>query len=98
GHFYIARIVDSSKWAHDFHDGKGTIEGAYGPWFLGLYTGADATFSKKSWTGIAIHGTHDDSSIGKNVSEGCIRMHNPEITEVHALAVTQNQIPVDIIQ
>ena len=29
-----------------------------------------------------IHGTNDDSSMGKDVSAGCIRMHNRDILEL----------------
>lgn len=29
-----------------------------------------------------IHGTNNPSSIGKNVSNGCIRMHNKDITDL----------------
>jgi len=82
GNFYIVSIEDSSKWVHDFGDGKGPIKGAYGPYFLRLYTGKECTRSKKGWTGFAIHGTHDESSIGTMASEGCIRMRNADITEL----------------
>ncbi len=85
GNFYIVSIEDSSKWVHDFGDGKGPIKGAYGPWFLRLYTGKECTRSKKSWTGIAIHGTHDESSIGKMASEGCIRMKNEDVVELKGM-------------
>jgi len=67
---------------HDFKDGKGPIKGAYGPCFLGIYTGADRTKSKRTWKGIGIHGTHDPSSIGKMVTEGCVRMLNKDIGEL----------------
>ena len=33
----------------------------------------------------AIHGTNDSKSIGKNVSKGCIRMHNEDIAELYAM-------------
>jgi|GEM_PF-900728 len=82
GDFYITSIEDSSSWVHDFGDGKGPIKGAYGPWFLRLYTGADRTKSGKAWEGIGIHGTHNPASIGKMASEGCIRMRNEDIMEL----------------
>lgn len=82
GEFFVNKIENSRNWVHDFKDGKGPIKGAYGPWFFGLYTGADRTVIKKSWKGIGIHGTHDPSSIGKMVSEGCIRMRNEDIEEL----------------
>jgi len=82
GIFYIVKIEDSSLWTHDFNDGKGEIEGAYGPFFLRLKTGAEETLSGKEWKGIGIHGTHDNSSIGTNASEGCIRMKNQELVDL----------------
>ena len=77
GTFMISQIQDSSKWTHDFGDGKGEIEGAYGPWFIRLKT--------PPWTGIGIHGTHDPDSIGERVSEGCIRMNNKDVSELKKL-------------
>lgn len=82
GDFYINSIEDSRSWVHDFGDGKGPIPGAYGPWFLRLYTGADRTKSGKTWEGIGIHGTHDPKSIGKMATEGCIRLKNEDILEL----------------
>lgn len=82
GNFYINSIEDSRSWVHDFGDGKGPIPGAYGPWFLRLYTGADRTKSGKTWEGIGIHGTHDPTSIGKMATEGCIRLKNEDIVEL----------------
>ena len=73
GDFYVDEIVDASEWTHDFKDGKGEIAGAYGPWFISLATG---------WDGIGIHGTHDPTSIGTKVSEGCIRLHNSDLREL----------------
>lgn len=58
-------------------------EGSYGPYAYGLsgyspvldnFNGGDAV--------IGIHGTDDPSSIGKDVSHGCIRMDNDDITEL----------------
>lgn len=39
------------------------------------------------WMGLSrphygIHGTNDPSSIGKEVSHGCIRMHNEDVTQL----------------
>ncbi len=58
-------------------------KGAYGPYAYGLsgyspvldnFKGGDAV--------IGIHGTNDPSSIGKDVSHGCIRLSNDAITEL----------------
>lgn len=97
GHFYINFIRDSSTWTHDFKDGKGETAGAYGPWFMTLFTGKANTFSGKTWTGIGIHGTHDSGSIGKNESEGCIRMHNKDILELRNTIGDKQYVAVDIL-
>ena len=76
GSFPIDEVLDSSYWTHDFHDGKGEIEGAYGPYFISLDT---SDLSGGAWDGIGIHGTHDPASIGTCASEGCIRMHNSDL-------------------
>ena len=95
GNFYVESIEKSSSWAHDFRgDGKGLIRGAYGPWFFRLHTGSETTNTGLSWTGYAIHGTHDPSSIGKNASEGCIRLKNEDILDIKQFI--QVGIPVRI--
>lgn len=71
GEFAVSSIEDARRWTHDFRDGKGPIKGAYGPWFIRLAT--------PGWTGIGIHGTHDPSSVGKAVTEGCIRLKNTDL-------------------
>lgn len=76
GTFKVIEVCDASYWTHDFHDGKGEIAGAYGPWFFYLDTSEK---SKGQWDGIGIHGTHDPSSIGQLISEGCIRLLNENI-------------------
>lgn len=70
GHFLIQNIQEASNWGHDFHDGKGFIRHAYGPYFLRLQTG---------FQGIGIHGTHAPESIGTRATEGCIRLENENI-------------------
>ena len=82
GNFYIVQIQDSRNWSHDFKDGKGPTKGAYGPWFLRLYTGAKATKSGKAWSGVAVHGTHDPNSIGTRATEGCVRLRNDDLQKL----------------
>jgi len=73
GIFRIAGFEDASTWSHDFKgDSLGEIEGAYGPYFIRL----DVPRQK----GIGIHGTHNNNSIGTRASEGCIRMHNEDVS------------------
>ena len=73
GHFTLQRIHESSAWGHNFHDGKGFIKHAYGPYFLRLQTG---------FAGIGIHGTHAPESIGTRATEGCIRLQNDSVAEL----------------
>lgn len=82
GVFKVVSIEDSSQWSHDFFDGKGVIDKAYGPWFIRLSTTSYETKAGKTWIGIGIHGTHDPSSIGTLCTEGCIRMRNEELMEL----------------
>jgi lipoprotein-anchoring transpeptidase ErfK/SrfK len=86
GIFTVQSIENSSRWTHDFRDGKGTIRGAYGPWFIRLRTG---------WKGIGIHGTHDPDSRGSMVSEGCIRMLNDELEEIKQVAFKDMKVVIE---
>ena len=88
GTFKIRQIQDSSKWTHDFRDGNGVIEGAYGPWFIRLHT--------PPWTGIGIHGTHDPGSISSRASEGCIRMNNHDVVALKEMV--RVGMPVVIVE
>ena len=86
GEFKVDEIIASNNWTHDFNDGKGKIEGAYGPWFVSLETG---------WIGIGIHGTHDPDSIGTMASEGCIRMKNDQVAELKELVFVGAKVIVE---
>ena len=74
GLFHISGIEKSGNWSHDFEDGKGVIQGAYGPYFIRLET--------PGHKGIGIHGTHKPESIGTRDTEGCIRLHNDDIEKL----------------
>ncbi|GGA23427.1 L,D-transpeptidase [Psychrobacillus lasiicapitis] len=39
-----------------------------------------------------IHGTNDPSSIGKEVSHGCIRMHNKDVLELSSMVPTSTNV------
>ena len=77
GEFTVQQVQDASTWSHDFRDGKGRIVGAYGNWFIRLYTAPHL--------GIGIHGTHDPSSIGTRATEGCIRLRNEDLDKLKEL-------------
>ncbi|HPN40382.1 MAG TPA: L,D-transpeptidase [Candidatus Cloacimonadota bacterium] len=92
GSFQIDSIHNSRDWKYN---GKKV----YGPWFLRLNTSSGA-FSGSSWTGIGIHGTSNEKSIGNFVSKGCIRMYNKDITELKntvAAAVDSSTVRVLIL-
>jgi lipoprotein-anchoring transpeptidase ErfK/SrfK len=45
--------------------------------------------------GIGIHGTHDNASIGKRITEGCIRLNNNDLKKLAEYVAVG--IPVIII-
>ena len=72
GVFPVESIEEAKHWKYDFeNDGKGPIDGAYGPWFIRLKV--------KDAKGIGIHGTHENETIGQRVSHGCVRMKNEDL-------------------
>ena len=73
GTFAVKMIYDATSWKHDFGDGKGVIEGAYGPYFIRL--------AVPGFTSIGIHGTCFPESIGTMSTEGCIRCRNEDISK-----------------
>lgn len=77
GVFQVSDIQQSSHWKHDFKDGKGEVEGAYGDYFIRL--------AVPGHRGIGIHGTHLPESIGTRASEGCIRMNNADLDSLVSL-------------
>ncbi|MCB5223989.1 MAG: L,D-transpeptidase [Candidatus Cloacimonadaceae bacterium] len=100
GHYYVTGIYSSSTWRFTSpFTGKQSGPGVYGPWFISLNTGR-GSFSKGSWIGIGIHGTSAPSSVGRNVSHGCVRLTNKDITEIKnemAWIDDYKQIKVDIL-
>ena len=74
GTFPIYKILDARGWKHDFNDGYGVRNGAYGPYFLRL--------KMKDYKDIGIHGTCFPESMGTRSSEGCVRLRNEDITHL----------------
>ncbi len=60
--------------------------GFYGPYAFGLsgFSNALSSFGGGEAV-IGLHGTNDESSIGRDVSSGCIRLHNADITALSKL-------------
>lgn len=87
GEFRVDGITSASAWTHDFNDGKGVIQHAYGDWFIRLVT--------PPHSGIGIHGTHDPNSIGKRATEGCIRLNNENLNKLQPLVKTGMKVIIE---
>ncbi len=74
GVFEICQIQNSSTWVHDFNDGYGYRNGAYGPYFFRLKV--------PRFSGIGIHGTCFPEQINTRCSEGCIRLNNQDLLKL----------------
>jgi len=59
-------------------------QAAYGPWAFALsgYSEVLTSFGEGGTGVLGLHGTGDPSSIGRDVSNGCIRMSNSGITKL----------------
>lgn len=90
GEFTIHQINDAKDWPHDFGDGKGLIQHAYGDWFIRLKT--------PPHTGIGIHGTHDPQSIGTRATEGCIRLRNENLNQLRPLVSVGMKVIIETSQ
>jgi len=44
--------------------------------------------------GYGIHGTSDENSIGKQVTQGCIRMHNDDIVELYTIVPSGTKVEI----
>lgn len=78
--FHIMSISPSGTWRHDFGDGRGSIL-SYGSYFLRLRLDGHRLSGNRS---IGIHGsTNNRESVPGRASEGCIRLHDEDITDLH---------------
>ena len=57
----------------------------------------EATGNTPRVSGIGIHGTVDDASIGTSASDGCIRMHNADVEEIFRMIPLNPHVPVTIV-
>lgn len=72
-------------------------DGAFGPYAYGLSGYSEVLTSFLGGDGeIGLHGTNEPSSIGKNVSHGCIRLSNANITKLARLLPLG--VPVQIVR
>nr|WP_218624898.1 L,D-transpeptidase [Sporosarcina sp. E16_3] len=71
----VGRIVTSTPMGtYRIINKQSNPGGPFGAFWMGL--------SKRHY---GIHGTNNPSSIGKNVSHGCIRMHNEDVLELASM-------------
>ena len=61
--------------------------GPFGPGAIGISAFSDVLTGWTQGGPIAIHGTNEPWSIGRNVSNGCIRVRNDELRKLFAAAV-----------
>lgn len=90
GRFVIAAKLEKPPW---YFRGKlypfGHPENVLGTRWLGFR-------NRPGVSGYGIHGTKDPSSIGKNLSNGCVRMRNPEVEELFALVPRGTQVEIKV--
>jgi lipoprotein-anchoring transpeptidase ErfK/SrfK len=85
GRYYVTQVLQPPR------------GGPFGPYALGLSGHSNVLRSFGGGSGqLAIHGTNDPSSIGRDVSHGCIHLDNAAITRL-ALALPLGT-PVQIIR
>ena len=71
---------------------------AYGPYAYGLSGYSDTFESFLGGPGqLGIHGTNEPWALGTNVSSGCVRLHNDDITYLVETLQLPLGVPVDII-
>lgn len=92
GTFAVNEITNSSTWTRDFHDGKGIVKNAYGPWYIGLDTKA---LSQGKWDGIGIHGLHDPKLAGTKTSEGGVSMVNADLEKLKAVIKNGTKVTIE---
>ncbi len=74
GEFYLAELLQPPD-----------PDGVYGPYAFGLSGFSETLDSFAGGDGVVgIHGTNDPSSLGSEVSHGCVRVHNDVIADLAA--------------
>lgn len=86
GKFSITAIEPAAHWAHDFGDGRGAVTGAYGNWFIRFDT---------PHQGIGIHGTMDESIIGRRATEGSIVLRSNDLDSLRAMICPNMSVEIE---
>lgn len=91
GKFRISDRVKEPPW---FKDGRvipyGDPQNILGTRWMAL----KSTDEQKELTGYGIHGTDDDSSIGKESSQGCIRLLNRDVEELFKILPVGTEVVI----
>lgn len=73
-------------------------DSVYGAFAYGLSGFSDTFVTFNGGPGqLGIHGTNDPSTIGTEVSSGCVRMHNDDITRMVDDLEVRSGVPVEVI-
>lgn len=92
GAFKISDKVKEPPW---FKDGRsipyGDPENVLGTRWMKL----ESIDGQKELTGYGLHGTDDESSIGKQSSEGCIRLKNRDVEELYKIVTVGTEVLIE---
>jgi predicted negative regulator of RcsB-dependent stress response len=83
GTFAITERVEKPTWRGLKHGDPNNILGDY--WL---------TLASDKFSGLGIHGTNEPDTIGKNASEGCIRMRNEDIKELYIMVPKGTEVSI----
>lgn len=83
GTFTITERVENPEWKGLKHGDPKNILGDY--WL---------TLASDKFTGLGIHGTNKPDTIGRNASEGCIRMRNEDIRELFIVVPRGTEVTI----
>lgn len=87
GRYYTTEIIRPAR-----------PDSLYGAFAYGLSGFSDTFVTFNGGPGqLGIHGTDDPDTIGTNVSSGCIRMHNDDITRMVETLKVPAGVPVEVI-
>lgn len=85
GTFYLTELLEA---AHP--------DGPYGPFAYGTSAFSDVFSEFEGGPGqIGIHGTNDPSSVGRNVSHGCIRLHNSDMAKLATMVPAGTPLTIE---
>jgi lipoprotein-anchoring transpeptidase ErfK/SrfK len=86
GAFYLTELLQAPN-----------PHGAYGPYAYGTSAFSDTFSEFEGGPGqIGVHGTNDPSSIGRNVSHGCIRLRNSDMSTLAGVVPAGTPIAITL--